>query len=172
VATIIGCPLPDPYASRVASVRAELVTDFGIDEYGTPEPHFTLFPLPDDVDVTAVETAVADAAADHDPLPVHTDGLGVFPGNHVWLPVAKSPELTALHAAVVEAVAEFGPPPVPFYRPGRWFPHVGFALGVDDERAGAIVEHLLADDFEWDCTVDTITIAQPPADDVLASIPL
>ena len=173
---IIGPTLPDPYFSTIKSVRDDLVAEFGVDEYTNPFPHFILYPLDDTVDTTAVVAAVEEAAEHHDPVAVHTDGIGVFPGNAVWLPVAKSPQLTALHSGVVGAVEDLGMAPMPYYEPHRWFPHVGFALGLDDERTCDIVGFLLNYDFEWDFTVDNITITRPPADgaayEVAASIDL
>ena len=164
MATIIGSTLPDPYYSTIESIREELVEEFGVDEYPNPFPHFTLYPLDDTVDTGVVESAVTAAVDEYDPFAVHTDGIGVFPGNVVWLPVARSPELTALHTAVVAAVEDIGAPPVPYYRPHRWFPHVGFALDIDDGQTGEIVDFLLEYDLEWDFTVDNITITRPPAD--------
>lgn len=160
--TIVGCTLPDPYYSTVESVRAALQERFGVDESANPFPHFTLYPLDEDVHVDALVTAVEDAA-DQSPFTVHTDGIGVFPQRAVWLPVAKSPELTAFQSTVVEAIEDLGTQPVPYYEPHRWFPHVGFAIGEDDEQTGDIVEFLLAEDFEWDFTVDNVTITRPPA---------
>lgn len=162
--TIIGCLLPDPYYSTVESIREQLVVEFGVEEYVNPVPHYTLFPLEGDVDVGAVESALEEAIENHSPVSVHTDGVGAFPGNAVWLPVAKSPELTALHAEVVSAVEHLGEPPVPYYRPHRWFPHVGFALGLDDALAVDVVEFLLDYDLEWDCIASEVTITRPPAE--------
>ncbi|WP_190303750.1 2'-5' RNA ligase family protein [Haladaptatus sp. R4] len=176
MATIIGPTLPDPYFSTVESIWDELVAEFGIDRYPNPFPHFTLYALGDEVDIATVEAAVAEASEEYSPLSVHTDGIGIFPGNHVWLPVAKSPQITALHADVVRAVEDLGTAPVPFYEPQRWFPHVGFALGLDDERTRDVVGFLLDYDFEWDFTVDDITITRPPAageeHEVVASVDL
>ncbi len=172
--TIIGPTLPDPYFSTVESVWNELVDEFGIDGYINPFPHVTLYGLSDDVDISTVEAAVEGATEEHSPFSVHTDGIGIFPGNHVWLPVAKSPQLTALHSAVVRTVEGLGTAPEPFYEPHRWFPHVGFAPGVDDEQTCDIVAFLLDYDFEWDFTVDNVTITRPPADEkeheIVASI--
>lgn len=81
-----------------------------------------------------------------------------------------------LQSDVVQAVEQFGTPRLPYYEPHRWFPHVGFAVGDDQEQASAIVEYLLDYDFEWDFTVDNITITRPPAEgeqyEILASIDL
>lgn len=162
--TIIGCTLPDPYYSTVESIRSELVDAFGVDEYANPFPHFTLYPLGEEVDIAEVVTAVEEVAERQSPFSVHTDGIGLFPQLPVWLPVAKSPELTAFHSEVVRAVEHLGPPPVPYYEPDRWFPHVGFAVGDDTEQAKEIVAFLLEYDLEWDFTVDNVTIMRPPAD--------
>ncbi|MFC7238074.1 2'-5' RNA ligase family protein [Saliphagus sp. GCM10025317] len=89
--TIIGPTLPDPYFSTVESIWDELVDEFGIDRYINPFPHFTLYALNDEVDIATVESAIEETAGEHAPFSVHTDGIGIFPGNHVWLPVAKSP---------------------------------------------------------------------------------
>lgn len=160
--TIVGCPLPEPYYSRVKSIRTELVATFGVDEYANPFPHFTLYALPEDVDVRSVVSAVEGAIEDRSPVTVHTDGIGVFPQRVVWLPVAKSPELAALQSAVVEAVGDSAP--VPYYEPHRWFPNVGFAVGESDEQVGAIVEFLLEYDLDWEFTVEEIMITRPPAE--------
>ena len=155
--TVVGPTLPESYAERVRSVRAELVREFGIDEYPNPFPHFTLA-VRENADLDRLTAAVREAVADHDPISVHTDGIGVFPGAVVWLPVAKSPALTDLHRDVFAAVADVGTAYEPYYQPGRWFPHVGLALGVGDEQAGEMVQHLLGRDFEWDFTVSEIAL--------------
>lgn len=176
MATIIGPTLPDPYYSTIESIRDDLVTEFGVDPYPNPFPHFTLYPLEDDVDTSAIVTAVQEAVELHDSFSVHTDGIGVFPGNVVWLPVAKSPALTALQSDVVGGVEDLGPAPMPYYEPNRWFPHVGFAIGLEDELTRDIVGFLLEYDLEWDFTVDSIEITQRPTEEtdfeVAASIDL
>lgn len=176
MATIVGCRLPDPYYGTVESIRDDLVDEFGVDEYPNLFPHFTLYALPEDVDVVAVEAAIEAVAEAHAPFSVRTDGIGVFPGNVVWLPVARSPRLADLHSNVVRAVADLGPAPEPYYDPSRWFPHVGFALDLDDERTGDVVEFLLEYDLAWEFTADNITITRPPAEgerhEVVASLDL
>ena len=174
--TIVGPTLPDPYRSTVESLWDELSAEFGIDRYVNPVPHVTLYALTDEVDVATVEAAVRDAAGDHAPCSVHTDGLGIFPGNHVWIPVAKSPRLAALHSDVVRTVADLGRAPVPFYEPRRWIPHVGLALDLDDDLTPDVVSFLLDYDLEWDVTLDEIAITRPPSEgeehELVASIDL
>lgn len=160
--TIVGCPLPKPYDGRVESIREELVAAFGVEEYPNPFPHFTLYALPEDIEIPPVVGAVERAIDDRSPVTVHTDGIGVFPQGVVWLPVAKSPELAALQSAVVRELEE--PAPVPYYEPGRWFPHVGFAGTESDGQTGAIVEFLLEYDLDWEFTVEEITVTRPPAE--------
>lgn len=162
--TIIGCTLPEPYYSTVKSVRGDLVDAFSVDEYANPFPHFTLYAVDEDVDIPAVVTAVEEATESQPPFPVHTDGIGLFPQHVVWLPVAKSPQLTAFQSDVVQTVDDIGTPPVPYYEPHRWFPHIGFAVGDNAAQASDIVEFLLDYDLEWDFTVDTVTITRPPSD--------
>jgi 2'-5' RNA ligase len=164
MAVIVGPTLPEPYFGRIEAVWDDLVAEFGIDRYVNPYPHVTLSALEDGVDVDRVEDAVRDVAADHDPVPVRTDGIGVFPQNAVWLPVARSPELAALHRDVDAALEDLGEAPVPYYDPSRWFPHVGLALQLDDELTGEIVTYLLEYDFEWEFPFETIAITAPPAD--------
>lgn len=159
--TIVGPTLPEPYYGTVESVWDDLVERFGIDRYANPYPHVTLYALDDGVDIGAVETALEAVTDDHGPFPVHTDGVGVFPGNHVWIPVARSPQLTDLHRDVVAALEELGTAPTPYYEPRRWFPHVGLALDLDAERAGEVVSFLLDYDLEWDLTLDNVTVTRP-----------
>ena len=162
VPTIVGCPLPEPYDGRVESIREELVAAFGVEEYPNPFPQFTLYALPEDIEVPPVVGAVERAVDDRSPVTVQTDGIGVFPQGVVWLPVAKSPELATLQSVVVRELGE--PAPVPYYEPGRWFPHVGFAGTESDGQTGAIVEFLLEYDLNWEFTVEEITVTRPPAE--------
>lgn len=83
MATIIRPTLPGPYYSTINSVRDDLVAEFGVDEYLNPFPHFTLYPLDDTVDTTAIVAAVKEAAKHHEPVSVHMDGISVFPGTAV-----------------------------------------------------------------------------------------
>ena len=159
---IVGPTLPDPYCSQVEEVWADIAAEFGENGISNPYPHFTLYGLDDDVATDAVERAVADVAASHDPFTVHADGLGVFPGHHVYVPVAKSERLMDLHRAVVDALAPLGSAPTPFYEPHRWFPHVALAIQVDDERVGEVVSFLLERDFAWEFTVDNVEVTRPP----------
>ena len=162
MSTIVGCPLPEPYDGRVESIREELVAAFGVEGYPNSFPQFTLCALPEDVEIPLVVGAVERAVDNRSPMMVHTDGIGVFPQGVVWLPVAKSPELAVLQSAVVRELEE--PAPVPYYEPGRWFPHVGFAGTGSDGQTGAIVEFLLEYDLDWEFTVEEITITCPPAE--------
>jgi 2'-5' RNA ligase len=177
MAIIVGPTLPEPYFERVERVWDHLVERFGIDRYVNPYPHVTLYGLSGTADVAAVEDAVERVAARHSPFTVRADGLGVFPGAHVYVPVAKSPALLNLHRDAVEATAPLGEAPTDYYEPDGWFPHVGLALSLDADLAGEVVGDLLAREFDrtggdatgggwtdWEFTVDNLSITRPPAD--------
>ncbi len=159
--TMIGPTLPDRYYQSVESIWDDLEAEFGVPRPGNPYPHFSFYLL-EDASPPAIESAVADVATEHSPVTVHTDGIGVFPGDHVWLPVSRSPEMAALHRDVVDAVSGLGTAPTPYYEPHRWFPHVAFALGVNAELAGEIVTFLLDYDLDWEFTVDNVSLTRPP----------
>lgn len=160
---IVGPTLPEPYAGRVEAVWDDLADRFGIDRYINPHPHVTLYGLDGDADLSAVEAAVERVAAGHEPFTVRTDGLGVFPGAHVYVPVAKSPALLALHRETVEALAPLGAAPTDHYEVERWFPHVGLALSLDESLAGEVVGDLLGRGFDWEFTVEDVSVTRPPA---------
>jgi 2'-5' RNA ligase len=157
VSIIVGPTLPEPYYSTVKHVWADLDSEFGFGRMVNPFPHFTLYGL-DDADVDAVERVVEDVAANHDPVSVRTDGLGVFQGNHVYIPVTHSRALGDLHHELVGELRALGAPLMPFYEPDSWFPHVGLALAVDDEQVGDVVSFLVDYDFAWEFTVDNVEV--------------
>jgi len=175
---IVGPTLPEPYHSDVESVWNEIAEEFGTNGISNPIPHFTLYGLDGDSDIDALERALETALGDWDPFEIRTDGFGIFPGDHVWIPVAKSPRLTSLHQDVVEVARECGTAPTPYYEPHRWFPHVALALGFDSERVGDIVRFLRTSDydFERELTVDNVEITYRPEGaeefERVASIPL
>lgn len=163
MSTIIGPTLPGPYYESVESVWKEIAEEFGDNGISNPIPHFTLYGL-DEVNVDALEEALREVAADHEPFTVRTDGLGIFPGNHVYVPVARSAELAALHRDVVRATGRLGTAPTPYYEPGQWFPHIALAVEIDDDRTGDLVHHLLDRDFVWEFTVDNVEVTRLPSE--------
>jgi 2'-5' RNA ligase len=164
MAVIVGPTLPEPHFDRVESVWATLADRFDVDRYVNPYPHVTLYGLEESVDVDAVVAAAERVAAAHDPFTVRTSGLGIFPGAHVYVPVAKSPAMLDLHRDAVDALAPLGRAPTDYYEPDGWFPHVGLALALDPERAGEVAGALLDDAaFDWTFTVDNVSITRPAA---------
>lgn len=176
MSVIVGPVLPEAYFEQVESIWDDLVDEFGIERFRNPYPHFTLYALDSDTDVQRVEEAITAVASKHEPCSVHTAGVGVFPGNHVWIPVARSEPIATLHREVVDAVSDLGTAPVPFYEPHRWFPHIGLALSVGDELAGDIASFLLDYDLQWRFTVDNVGITRAPAEgeeyELVASVSL
>lgn len=154
---IVGPTLPEPYYSTVEQVWADLDAEFGFGDMVNPYPHFTLYSL-DDAGPEAVERVVEEVAANHDPFNVRTDGIGVFPGHHAYIPVTHSQALGDLHHELVDELRTLGDPMMPFYEPDSWFPHVGLALGVDDEEIGEVVSFLMDYDFSWEFTVDNVDV--------------
>ena len=162
---IVGPTLPEPYYSDVEAVWSEIAEEFGHHGVSNPIPHFTLYGLDGTADIDALEGALETALGDWDPFEVRTDGLGIFPGDHVWIPVAKSPSLTTLQQDVVEVAQEYGTAPPPYYEPHRWFPHIALALGFESQRVGDIVRFLRTFDFDFErqFTVDNVEITHRPA---------
>lgn len=161
---IVGPTLPEPYYSDVEDTWAAIAEEFGTNGISNPIPHFTLYGLDGNVDLEALEAALGDTVAGTDPFTLRTDGLGVFPGDHVWIPVARSGALDRLHRAVVDTVTAHGSAPTPYYEPDRWFPHIGLALGFDSDTVGEIVGFLREReyDFSREFTVDNVEITSRP----------
>lgn len=155
--TIVGPTLPDPYYEAVEEIWDDIAAEFGENGISNPIPHITLYGI-EGADVETVEARLRTVAADHDPLTVRTDGIGVFPGNHIYNPVALSADLAALHRDVVDAVEDLGTAPMPYYEPGSWFPHIGLALNLPDDRTADVTDFLLDYDLTWELTLDNIEI--------------
>lgn len=174
---IVGPTLPEPYYSDVETVWDAIEAEFGDHGVSNPVPHFTLYGLDGAADIDALAAELETVLSDWDPFEVRTDGLGIFPGDHVWIPVAKSPHLTSLHEDVVAVAREFGTAPTPYYEPHRWFPHVALALGFESTRVGDVVRYLRTSDYDFErqFTVDNVEITYRPegADEFerVASIP-
>jgi 2'-5' RNA ligase len=163
---IVGPTLPEPYYSDVEDAWEAIAEEFGTNGISNPIPHFTLYGLELETDLDTLEAALRDTVAGTDPFPLRTDGLGVFPGDHVWIPVARSRALDRLHREVVDTATEHGSAPTPYYEPDRWFPHIGLALGFDSDTVGDIVGFLREreDDFGREFTVDNVEITYRPDD--------
>jgi len=101
----------------------------------TNRPHLTL--------ATGPALPAADRLADALgglPVPVRLAGLlsfGAARGALAWA-VVPSRALLDVHAAVWAALDE----PAPWFRPGRWTPHVSLALRMSARERGAAVELL------------------------------
>lgn len=142
----------------------DIDAEFGDNGISNPYPHFTLYGL-GDADLDAVVETVERVADEHGPFSVRTDGVGVFPGNHAYIPVTHSNELGNLHTSIVDELTQLGDSLMPFYEPGSWFPHIGLALGVDDDQISDVVSFLLDYDFAWEFVVDNIEIEHRPEDE-------
>lgn len=168
---IVGPTLPEPYYGEVEDCWAAVEEQFGTHGVRNPYPHVTLYCLDDvdrdgavdsdgEIDLDELESRLESVAERHDLFTVRSDGLGVFPGDHVWIPVAKSPALAELHGDVVESIMDLGTAPTPYYDPHRWFPHVGLALGFDSDTVGDVVTLLRNRDFAWEFSVDNLEITR------------
>ena len=157
---IVGPTLPEPYYSDVEDAWNAIAEVFGTNGISNPIPHFTLYGLDLGTDLDALEVALRDTVEGTDPFTLRTDGLGVFPGDHVWIPVARSRALDDLHREVVRTTTAHGSAPTPYYEPDRWFPHIGLALGFDSDTVGDIVGFLREREYDFgrEFTVDNVEV--------------
>jgi len=131
----------DPHAAGIAiEAMQHLERSFGVE---TPHaqgavPHLSLA-VWETVDPGLIQPRLDRFAGIAAPPPLHLTSLGLFGGANAVLFLAPAPSATLLayHAAFHQEFADLVAQCWPFYRPGRWVPHVTLAGGLDATAIGA-----------------------------------
>jgi len=158
--------LLDPkHHQLVKDLWAELRREFAVRKvYEAPEPHFS-YQLAGNYNVESLRPILRQFAASKTPFQVRTGGLGIFTGPHpvIYIPVVRSPELMQFHEALWQEISSTASGVEDYYHPARWVPHI--TIGIDDINKDNLsqIVHLLAQrDFDWEITVDNITLIYNP----------
>lgn len=131
----------------------------------TPYPHFS-WQTAEEYDWPALETILAQLAAEIKPFAVDTTGLAIFSGEKpvVYIPLIRSPALSDLHWLLWEQLFAISDHPSLFYAPESWVPHVTLAqLDVTVDHIGCLVDLLAYREYNWRLWIDNLAVILQPA---------
>lgn len=154
-------------SERVSDLTSNLESKFGLNGVKiTPYPHLTALTaeipdmeeLKEYLELTCLETRK---------ITVRTTGIGVFPGLNpvIFIPVLRTPPLNDLHGRLHRDIAEMSTEMGVYYNPNLWLPHITLALGdTTPEVLGPVLSYLCNYNFNWEITLDNLTIMQKCGD--------
>ncbi|WP_324677121.1 2'-5' RNA ligase family protein [Hymenobacter sp. GOD-10R] len=153
--------LSPPHARRINKIIKRLETDFGLDDVqATPDPHIT-YQLAGVRKLESLKEVLHDIAQTTAPFPVHTTGLGVFPGPNpvIYIPVLRSDALNQLHHRILETTAPLCLRTDKFSNPDCWLPHISLALhDTTPDLLGPVLQFLNKETYNLKIIVNNITI--------------
>jgi len=154
-------------SERVFELTEDLEHKFGLSGVKiTPYPHLTL--LTAEVrDMEELKQYLEQTCAEISPLVVRTTGLGIFPGENpvIYIPVLRTPPLNKLHARLHRNISEMSTEIGLYYNQNMWLPHISLALGdTSPEVLGPVLVYLCQFTFNWEITLDNITILEKRGD--------
>lgn len=159
--------LDKTHSARVSELTEHLDTKFGLSGVKiTPYPHLTLLTaeIPDMEELKQYLELTCFEAPD---FTIRTTGLGIFPGPSpvVYIPVLRTPPLNQLHSKLHRDISEMSSEMGVYYNPNMWLPHITLALGdTTPEMLGPVLSFLCNYNFNWEITLDNITILQQCGD--------
>lgn len=157
-------------SARVSEMTSKLESKFGLTGVNiTPYPHLTALTaevpdmeeLKEYLELTCLETRK---------ITVRTTGLGIFPGKNpvIFIPVLRTPPLNDLHSRLHRDIAEMSTEMGVYYNPNLWLPHITLALGdTTPELLGPVLNFLGENNFNWEITLNNLTIMQKCGDHYL-----
>ncbi|MCC9135241.1 2'-5' RNA ligase family protein [Pontibacter silvestris] len=155
------------HTERVSELTEQLDKRFGLNGVKiTPYPHLTLFTaeVPDEEEL---KQYLENTCLETRNFNIRTTGLGVFPGPNpvIYIPVLRTQALNQLHATLHRDVSEMSLEMGVYYNPNLWLPHISLALGdTTPEILGPVLAFLCQYNFNWDITLDNLTILQKCGD--------
>lgn len=155
------------HSDKVNELTENLEEKFGLTAVkATPYPHLTLLTaeVPDMEELKQYLELTCFEAPD---FTIRTTGLGIFPGPQpvVYIPVLRTPPLNQLHAKLHADISEMSSEMGLYYNPNMWLPHITLALGdTTPEMLGPLLSYLFNYNFNWEITLDNITILQKSGD--------
>lgn len=154
-------------SERVSEIIGNLEQKFGLTGVKvTPYPHLTALTaeipdmdeLKEYLELTCLETRN---------ITVRTTGIGVFPGPNpvIFIPVLRTNSLNDLHGRLHRDISEMSTEMGVYYNPNLWLPHITLALGdTTPELLGPVLAFLCDYNFNWEITLDNLTIMQKCGD--------
>lgn len=153
--------LSPPHARHINKIIKRLETDFGLDDVqATPDPHIT-YQLAGVSKLESLKDVLRNIAETTAPFPVHTTGLGVFPGPNpvIYIPVLRSDALNQLHHRILKATAPLCLRTDKFSKPDCWLPHISLALhDTTPDLLGPVLQFLNQETYNLKIVINNITI--------------
>lgn len=134
----------------------------------TPIPHFS-WQIAVDYKFARLESTLRSIASETKPFPMRCSGLGLFTGERpvLYIPVVRTEALSRFHRLVWERIWDLSASPSPFYSPDAWMPHITLAHGdLDSDNLHCALEGLTARAFDWEGTVDNLSLVYQTQDQV------
>ena len=154
-------------SERVSELTSNLEIKFGLTGVKiTPYPHLTALTA-EIPDMEELKEYLEQFCLNTRKITVRTTGLGVFPGQHpvIFVPVLRTPPLNDLHGRLHRDIAEMSTEMGVYYNPNLWLPHISLALGdTTPEVLGPALTYLGNNNFNWEITLDNLTIMQKCGD--------
>ncbi|WP_347158640.1 2'-5' RNA ligase family protein [Pontibacter chitinilyticus] len=155
------------HSARVTELTNHLEKNFGLTGVQiTPYPHLTLLTA-EIPDMDELKHYLDQVCLETQRFTVRTTGLGVFPGQHpvIYIPVLRTAPLNKLHAKLHRDMSEMSTEMGVFYNPNMWLPHISLALGdTTPELLGPVLAFLCDYTFNWEITIENLTILQKSGD--------
>lgn len=150
-------------SERVSELTEHLENKFGLNGVKiTPYPHLTLLTaeVPDNEEL---KQYLEQTCMELESFKVRTTGLGVFPGKNpvIYIPVLRTPGLNQVHGRLHRDISEMSTEMGVYYNQNLWLPHITLALGdTTPEVLGPVLAFLCNFNFNWEITLDNLTILQ------------
>lgn len=154
-------------SERVSELTELLERKFGLSGVKiTPYPHLTLLTaeVPDNEEL---KQYLEQTCFELQNFTVRTTGLGIFPGDNpvVYIPVLRTNLLNELHGQLHRSISEMSTEMGLYYNTNLWLPHITLALGdTSPEMLGPVLSFLCQYNFNWEITLDNLTILQKCGD--------
>jgi hypothetical protein len=138
---------PDEVTTAAVRGLWETLTAGGIPtlatlSHGRHWPHVSLT-VADDLPIEPTLAAVGAVPAE--PIGLRIDAVGIFPpAGTLFLACLVHEHLLAEHRRVHDVVAPLAHKPWPYYRPGRWTPHITISQSLTPDQIAAALPAVMA----------------------------
>lgn len=150
-------------SERVNELTADLEKKFGLNGVKiTPYPHLTILTA-EVVDMEELKQYLEQTCYETENFKVRTTGLGIFPGDNpvIFIPALRTPPLNQFHDRLHRDISEMSTEMGLYYNTNLWLPHITLALGdTTPEMLGPVLTYLCQYNFNWEITIDNLTILQ------------
>ncbi|TXK52323.1 2'-5' RNA ligase family protein [Pontibacter qinzhouensis] len=155
------------YSDRVTELTELLEKKFGLKGVKmSPYPHLT-FLTAEIPDLDEMKEYLERVCLETPVFNVRTTGLGIFPGAApvIYVPVLRTSRLNLFHGNIHRDIAEMSVEMSVYYNPNMWLPHISLALGdTTPEILGPVLNFLNTYNFNWDISLDNLTLMRKSGD--------